>query len=126
MAVDLYLLFQKLISAARGNIEPQELSTLFTYELATHPPSLFGMDTLIRAANKPQLETTDSIVVFDGYTEMPSTIDTAHIRRSKGKVDNMVKFSNDMTLGMKKDVFLANPQNKQKFINNLREFFVRE
>ena len=33
----------------------------------------------------------------------------------------MVKFSNDTTLGMKKDVFLANPQNKQKFINNLRE-----
>ena len=57
---------------------------------------------------------------------MPSTKDTAHIWRSKGQVGNMVKFSNDMTLGMKKDVFLANPQNKQKFINSLREFFVRK
>ena len=58
VAVDPQLLLQRLISSARGNIEPQELSILFTYELATHPPALFGMDTLIRAANKPQLATT--------------------------------------------------------------------
>ena len=58
MAVDQQLLFQRLISAARGNIESQELSTLFTYELATHPQALFVMDTLIRAANKPQIANT--------------------------------------------------------------------
>ena len=32
-------------------IKPQELSTLFTYELASHPLALFGMATMIRAAN---------------------------------------------------------------------------
>ena len=112
---------------------------MFTYELATHLPALFGMGTFIRVANKPQLSTvnlvsasiqgdckyvldggellqqipwprgltydnthdlyfkyacqkygTDSIVVFDGfvfdgYTEMPSTKDTVHIRRIKEK-----------------------------------------
>ena len=177
VTVDPQLLFQRLISAARGNTEPEELKNLFTYELATHPAALFGMDTLIRAANKPQLTTaiwnqfklesasiqgdckyvldggallqripwprgssydniydfymkyvtqkygTSSVVVFDGYTEMPSTKDTAHIRRSKGQVGNTIKFSSDMTLDMKKDVFLANTQNKQNFISNLREKF---
>ena len=55
VTVDPQLLFQRLISAARGNTAPGELEDLFTFELATHPPSLFGTDTLIRAANKPQL-----------------------------------------------------------------------
>ena len=54
---------------------------------------------------------------------MPFTKDTTHIRRSKDKIDDMVTFLNDMTLDMKKDVFLANPHNKQKFINNLRDRF---
>ena len=52
---------------------------------------------------------------------MPSTKDTAHIRRSKGKKGNMVTFSNDLILDTKIDICLANPQNKQKFINNLRK-----
>ena len=45
---------------------------------------------------------------------MPSTKDTAHIRRSKGKIGNM-------TLDIEIEVFLANPKNKQNFINNLRK-----
>ena len=57
VTVDPQLLFQRLISAARGNTEPEELKHLFTYELATQSAALFGMDTLIRAANKPQLTT---------------------------------------------------------------------
>ena len=36
---------------------------------------------------------------------------------------NIVTFSNDMTLDIKKDVCLANTQNKQKLINKLREKF---
>ena len=57
VTVDPQLHFQRLISAARGNTKPEKLKNLFTYELATHPAALFGMDTLIRAANKPQLTT---------------------------------------------------------------------
>ena len=56
---------------------------------------------------------------------MPSTKDTAHIRRSKGLIGNTINFSSDMTLDVKKDVFLANPQNKQKFISNLRQKFTK-
>ena len=52
---------------------------------------------------------------------MPSTKDAAHIRCSKGKIGNMIPFSNNMTLDMKKEVFLANPRNKQNFIYILRE-----
>ena len=55
VSVDPHLLFQRLISAARGNTEQTELEDFFTYELATHPASLFGTDTLIRTATKPQL-----------------------------------------------------------------------
>ena len=64
-----------------------------------------------------------SVVVFDGYTESPSTKDTAHIRRSKGQIGNTINVSNDMTLDMKKDVFLSNTTNTQKFITNLRNQF---
>lgn len=41
-----------------------------------------------------------SVIVFDGYSEMPSTKDMAHIRRSKGQTGNTVNFSSDMTLDM--------------------------
>ena len=177
VSVDPHLLFQRLISAARGNTEQTELEDFFTYELATHPASLFGTDTLTRAATKPQLAIamwnqfnlksaliqgeskyvldggsllqhipwprgvsydslydlyvkyvthkygTSSVVVFDGYSDGPSTKDTTHIRRNKGQVGNTINFTNDMTLDMKKEAFLANPQNKQRFIVNLREKF---
>ena len=177
VTVDPYLLFQRLISAARGNTDQKELEDFFTYELATHPATLFRMDTLIRAATKPQIATAiwghfklssaliqgeskyvldggallqhipwprgvtydniydlyvkyvthkygpSSVVVFDGYSDMPSTKDTAHIRRSKSQIGNTINFSSDMTLDMKKDLFLANTQNKQRFIVSLREKF---
>ena len=51
------------------------------------------------------------------------TKDTDHIRRSKSQIGNSINFSSDMTLDMKKDLFLANPQNKQRFIVSLREKF---
>ena len=50
-----------------------------------------------------------SVIVFDEYSKMPSTKDTAHIRRSKRQVGNTINFSSDMTLDVNKDVFLANP-----------------
>ena len=66
---------------------------------------------------------TSSIAVFDRYTEMPSTKNTAQIRRSQDQIGNTINSSSDMTLDMKKDVFLANTQNQQNFISNLREKF---
>ena len=60
-------------------------------------------------------------VVFDGYTHGPDTKDVTHFRRTKGKIGTHVKFSFDTPLRMKKDAFLNNPENKQKFIDMLGE-----
>ena len=58
-------------------------------------------------------------VVFDGYTDSPSTKDHTHLRRTGGVSGPEVKFTEDMTLSSKKQQFLANTQNKQRFINLL-------
>lgn len=58
-------------------------------------------------------------VVFDGYEAGPSTKDNTHTRRSKGIGGIQVNFVEGMYLRTKKDVFLANITNKQKFINML-------
>ncbi|XP_077864799.1 uncharacterized protein LOC144350488 [Saccoglossus kowalevskii] len=50
--VDPQLLFQRYVSIARGIVSTDELSSLFTYELCTHPPALFASDGLMREANK--------------------------------------------------------------------------
>ena len=58
-------------------------------------------------------------IVFDGYSAGPSTKDTAHLRRTGGRVGPEVKFTEDMFLKSKKEQFLANSTNKQRFINLL-------
>jgi hypothetical protein len=57
--------------------------------------------------------------VFDGYADGPSTKDEAHLRRTSSEMGVDVDFTPDMLLKMKKKPFLANPRNKQKFINLL-------
>ncbi len=61
----------------------------------------------------------DALIVFDGYSSGPSTKDETHQRRSGSEVGVNVDFKPDMLLTMKKKAFLANPQNKQRFINLL-------
>ncbi|KXJ15152.1 hypothetical protein AC249_AIPGENE11297 [Exaiptasia diaphana] len=61
-----------------------------------------------------------AIVVFDGYEEGPSTKDCAHQRRA-GISSPPVNFDCGMVLTMKKEEFLRNPTNKQKFIYLLAE-----
>ena len=58
----------------------------------------------------------NAVVVFDGYEGGPSTKDTAHLRRTGGCTDTPVKFTKDMTLTLKKDLFLNNKENKQALI----------
>ena len=60
-----------------------------------------------------------AIVVFDGYESGPSTKDATHQRRAAGCVGMTVNFTPDMVLTVKKDVFLSNTSNKQKFIHLL-------
>ena len=55
-------------------------------------------------------------VVYDGK---PSTKDTTHVRRTKGKQGIAVHFTGEMRLNMKKTDFLTNLDNKQRFLEML-------
>ena len=58
-------------------------------------------------------------VVFDRYSNDPSTKDVTHLRRSKGKVGRSVLFTKETVFNMKKDDFLLNLDNKQRFLQLL-------
>ena len=58
-------------------------------------------------------------VVFDGYDGQPSTKDTTHVRRTKGKQGIAVHFTGEVRLNMKKTDFLTNLDNKQRFLEML-------
>ena len=60
-------------------------------------------------------------VVFDGYECGPSTKDAAHLRRSAGVVGPAVLFTGDTLLTSRKEVFLSNQANKQRFIMFISE-----
>ncbi|XP_070180366.1 uncharacterized protein [Littorina saxatilis] len=63
----------------------------------------------------------DPIVVFDGYGSGPSTKDATHHRRSKGKASTDVHFDLTMIPQVKKEMFLANKKNKERFIHFLSD-----
>ena len=58
--------------------------------------------------------------MFDGYAST-NTKDMTHQRRSKGNAGTTVTFTADTPVTMKKEQFLANRQNKQRFIFMLSE-----
>ena len=60
-------------------------------------------------------------VVFDGYSNNPSTKDITHIRRTKGKVGQSVLFTGEKVFRSKKDDFLLNLENKQQFLHLLAD-----
>ena len=62
----------------------------------------------------------DAVLVFDGY-DSTNTKDTNHQRRPKGNAGTTVTFTGDTPVSMKKDPFLANQQNKQRFMFMLSE-----
>ena len=62
----------------------------------------------------------NTTVIFDGGYECPSTKDTTHLRRSKGRKGKQVRFNKQMKLSMKED-FLLNKSNKQRFQEMLTE-----
>ena len=57
-----------------------------------------------------------AVVVFDAYMSGPFTKDMTHLRRSKGVNGNAVHFTPNMVLRSTKEQFLANAENKQRFI----------
>lgn len=60
-------------------------------------------------------------VVFDGYAEGPSIKDDTHVRCKGSKIGLSVNFTAYTINRSKKEEFLANKNNKQKFINLLSE-----
>jgi hypothetical protein len=58
------------------------------------------------------------IIVMDGYI-VTSTKDMTHIRRSKGIQTNTITFTENMLLRVKKETFLLNELNKQRFVDPL-------
>ena len=56
-----------------------------------------------------------AIIVFDGYSDKPSTKDCAHMRKSGGTIGVTVHFTSSMPLQTKKEEFLSNKPNKQRF-----------
>ena len=63
-------------------------------------------------------------VVFDGY-HGPSTKDTTHLHRSKGRKSSLFKVSLKDKLTVQKEIFLLNQHNKQGFLNILGQELTR-
>jgi len=68
----------------------------------------------------------NAVIVFDGYVRAPSTKDVAHSRRVRSHSSPLVNFTKDMVCTMKKDDFLGNQTNKQRFINLLSDNLQRQ
>ena len=60
-------------------------------------------------------------LLFDGYQTI-STKAMTHQRRTGGKLGQQVTFTDEMILTMKKETFMAHPDNKQKFIDMLSQY----
>ena len=60
-------------------------------------------------------------IVFDGYNDDPTTKDATHLRRTGDCVGVTVHFASGMMITSKKDEFLNNKANKQRFIHYLSD-----
>ena len=60
-------------------------------------------------------------MVFDGYNYDPTTNDATHLRRTGDCVGVTVHFASGMMIKSKKDEFLNNKANKQRFIHYLSD-----
>ena len=60
-------------------------------------------------------------IVFDGYNDDPTTKDAIHLRRTGYCVGVTVHFACGMMITSKKDEFLNNKSNKQRFIHYLSD-----
>lgn len=94
----LYWMVGHFFRRIRGLVDPHMLSSL------KHTSDMYDRDSRIQSSS------------FDGYASGSSTKDVTHLRRSKGKSSTDIHFIPDMTLQTRKDLFFANPNNKQRFI----------
>ena len=60
-------------------------------------------------------------IIFDGYNDDPTTKDATHLRRTGDCVGVTVHFASGMMIKSKKDAFLNNKANKQRFVHYLSD-----
>ncbi|GFO27369.1 hypothetical protein PoB_005387400 [Plakobranchus ocellatus] len=65
-------------------------------------------------------------IVFGGYNDGPSTKDATHLRRSCGVVGPTIRFNPEMVCSARKEHFLANPDNKQEFVQYLSDVLEKD
>ncbi|GFO33579.1 hypothetical protein PoB_006008400 [Plakobranchus ocellatus] len=58
-------------------------------------------------------------IVFDGFNYGPSTKDATLLRRSRGMIGLTIRFNPEIVYSARKEHFLANPNNKQAFVQYL-------
>ena len=135
--VDPLLMFQRLISTARGL--GADLWSLIGPDMALLPddvPYILDGGSLLHRISWTEGKTCKEIcvtyveyvlkqcregatIVFDGFDGKPSTKATTHFGRTKGKKGISVHFIGEMKLNMKKNEFLTNLENKQRFLEML-------
>ena len=64
----------------------------------------------------------NTIIVFHGYPEEPSTKDTTHLHRKSTKTGRFVNIAPHMKLNVKKDLFLSMLKNKNLFNQMLKDY----
>ena len=60
-------------------------------------------------------------MIFNGYSDGPSTIDMIHKRRGLPKQSPTVQFEEEMMFTGKKDIFMENNKNKERFLKMVGE-----
>ena len=60
-------------------------------------------------------------IVFDGYNDNPTTKDAIHLRRTGDCVGVTMHFASGLMIKSKKDEFLNNKANRQRFIHHLSD-----
>ena len=61
----------------------------------------------------------EAVIVFDGYHSEPSTKEMNQIRRRGSANSPKVKFEETNEVSLKRDIFLANKENKKAFVHHL-------
>ncbi len=84
--------------------------TMMTYESVSHLYVMYVTQKYGAAA-----------IVFDGYSDDPTTKDATHLRRTGYCVGVTVHFASGMMIKSKKDAFLNNKATKQRFIHYLSD-----
>ena len=75
ITIDPQLLFQRLISVAKGSVQDDDLDTFFSFKLYTYPPSIFESAHLLRDAKNQFL--------LLRFKKQPKLIATSRLKKTR-------------------------------------------